>query len=166
MMLTNLVCAALGGSAGVAYGADVDTTRAIAATALTHGVWLAGVGAAAGSGEPEPIIASAAATHVALFTTPVLLHDAVPLDLAGQRRMDAAWVLYYSGLGLTAAGWGLVGVTADEHDGLPGFAAMALADVALIGATALAVDQIVRRELSTPETPPPTVTIPLMARTF
>jgi hypothetical protein len=146
---------------GMAQASELGTTEAIAVTTLSHGLWLGGIGAAL-SGEEDAVYCSAFATHVALLATPVFLLGVETPDRASDARMDTAWVLYYSGLGATAVGWGLAGFTS-EAEGKPGVALMALADTVLIGSAVLAIDQSVRNRL---EDRPNTVVLPVATGTF
>lgn len=154
---------------GAAQASELGTTEAIAATTIAHGAWLGGVGVAMASGEPGGLAMSAVCTHVALATTPIFLHEIDAIDAQGERRLDVAWGLYYTGLGITAAGWGLAGFTAESADAVPGLALMALGDAALIGSMSLAINEVLRAEAADGADggrPPPTVVIPLVTTTF
>jgi hypothetical protein len=141
---------------------DLDTTEVIALTALDHGAWLAGVGVAA-HGEPEPGLSIAAiATHIAILTTPVILYDLQPTDPMGKARMNTAWGLYWTGVGVTSAGWAAMGVFDD--DCTTGGVLMTLADVALIGSAGVALHQALAAK--NPGADPPAVVIPLVRGSF
>jgi hypothetical protein len=144
-------------------GEETRTTQAYTISAISHGAWLAGAGASAATGEPGGLGLSAAATHVNLLIMPVYLHQLQPADPDDARRLEQAWTLYYVGLGVTAAGWGLVGLTAEQADGVPGLVVMALADVALMGATGLVTREMVRKDI---DGPPPTPVLPLVVTRF
>lgn len=149
---------------GAAQASELGRTEAIAVTTIAHGMWLGGLGVAA-SGEEGGLGWSAGAVHVALVTTPIFLTDIDAIDARGEQRLDIAWGLYYTGLGITAAGWGLAGATTDAES-LPGLALMSLGDAALIGAAGLAVAELLRAEAADDGQAPPAVVVPLVTGTF
>jgi hypothetical protein len=151
------------GALGAAQAGEIGATQAFAVNTIGHGVWLAGVGGAMAGGDGGALAVSAGATHVNLLVTPVFLHQVEPMDADAARRLQQAWVLYYAGLGVTAAGWGIAGLTAEEGEGVPGLVVMVLADAALIGATSLAAREMVRKDMGSP---PPTPVVPLVVSRF
>ncbi|HHO53573.1 MAG TPA: hypothetical protein ENK18_22550 [Deltaproteobacteria bacterium] len=144
--------------ASPAQATEVGVTTAATITTLSHSFWL---GAMASGGE-DALGPAAMATHVALFTTPALLHGLQPPpDLLGEQRHRIAWGAFYTGLGITAAGWVVAGMTASGVDGRPGLALIALADVALVGSAAiLLVESLREPQRST------TPVIPLLSTTL
>jgi hypothetical protein len=130
--------------AATAGATDLGTTEAVAFTALDHGAWL-GCSSIALSGQEDALGCSALATHVAIATTPVFLTQLQPTDDVGRQRIATAWALYWTGVGVTAAGWATIGV---GDDGRFGATVMSLGDIALIGAAGLAARQLVGDQTS------------------
>ncbi|MEQ1506826.1 MAG: hypothetical protein ABMB14_31655, partial [Myxococcota bacterium] len=73
--------------------------------------------------------------------------------------LDTAWILYWTGVGVTAAGWATIGV---GDDGLFSAGVMTAANVALIGAGAIAADRLAAGDQRRPRT----VVIPIATGTF
>lgn len=119
--------------AAPAEAGEATTTLALATNTLAHGFTLGAATYSVTFGEPEALAPGATGTHLALLTTPILLHAGN--DLWGEQpswQRGASWGLFATGVGVTALGWALVGFEPEL-----GAAVMVLADLALIGCTAI-----------------------------